>query len=46
MKQRIADALQIGGGVGLTASAWSVSAALGLFVGSVVLIVAGLVVAH
>lgn len=45
MKQRIANALQIGGAVGLTATAGTVSVALGMLVGSVVLIVGGVLVA-
>lgn len=45
MKQRIANALQIAGAIGLTAAAGTVSVGLGLLAGSLSLVVAGVVVA-
>lgn len=44
MKQRTANALQIVGAVGITAAAGIVSVTLGLLVGSVLAVVAGVVV--
>lgn len=44
MRQRIADVLQVAGAIGLTVAAGMVSIALAVLVGSVVAIVAGVVV--
>jgi hypothetical protein len=43
MKQRVADALQILGAVGLVVAAGAVSLILGLLVGAVLAIIAGVV---
>ena len=43
MKQRIANALQIAGAIGLVATAAAVSVLLGLFVGALAALVAGVV---
>lgn len=45
MAQRIADALQVAGAIGLTVAAGMVSVALGVCVGSLLAIIAGVVVA-
>jgi hypothetical protein len=45
-RQAVADGLQISGAAGVTVAAGMVSPALGLFVGSLLAIIAGVVVAR